>query len=37
MDDPSLSQFCCQNPRCVAYGARATKIAEIHPKTLLPL
>lgn len=22
MDDLSLSQFCCQNPRCVAYGAR---------------
>ena len=22
MDDPSLSQFCCQNPRCVACGAR---------------
>lgn len=22
MDDPSLSEFCCQNPRCVAYGAR---------------
>jgi LacI family transcriptional regulator len=22
MDDPSLKQFCCQNPRCVAYGAR---------------
>jgi len=22
MDDPSLGQFCCQNPRCVACGAR---------------